>query len=63
MASWAGRFWREENGQDLIEYTLIITIFALMTIALVGGEAPQVNVMWTAMQGHLNAGSSMAAGN
>jgi Flp pilus assembly pilin Flp len=63
MARWVSRFWLEEDGQDLIEYSLILTIFALMTLALVGGEAPKVNAIWTAMQGHLNDGSTMAAGN
>jgi Flp pilus assembly pilin Flp len=63
MTEWANNFWRDESGQDLVEYTLIITIFALMTAALVTGEVPSITTMWTAMQNHLTLGSSVAAGS
>ena len=63
MAQWVSRFWFEESGQDLVEYTLIITIFALMTMALVGGATPSVNMIWTTMHSHINEGSSVAAGS
>jgi Flp pilus assembly pilin Flp len=57
------QFWRNQDGQDLIEYTLILAIFTLLTLALVSGEAPSVNGMWTAMGNHLATGSSFAKGN
>jgi len=63
MTDWANNFWRDQSGQDLVEYTLIITIFALMTAALVTGEVPSLNIMWTAMHNHLTEGSSVAAGS
>jgi Flp pilus assembly pilin Flp len=63
MLKWASQFWFEESGQDLVEYTLIITIFALMTMALVGGATPSVNKIWTTMHSHINEGSAVAAGS
>ena len=63
MAQWVSQFWIEESGQDLVEYTLIITIFALMTLALVGGATPSINNIWTTMHSHINEGSSVAAGS
>jgi Flp pilus assembly pilin Flp len=63
MAKWVSQFWLEQTGQDLIEYTLVLAIFALMTLALIGGEAPSVNTIWTTMHSHLNEGSTVAAGS
>ncbi len=62
MAKWLSQFWIEQTGQDLIEYTLCLAIFALLTMALVGGQAPAINVIWTTMHSHLTEGSTVAAG-
>jgi Flp pilus assembly pilin Flp len=63
MVKWASQFWQDQDGQDLIEYTLILAIFTLLTIGLVTGEAPSINGMWTAMTAHLMSGNSVAQGN
>jgi Flp pilus assembly pilin Flp len=63
MATWAAGFWADDTGQDLVEYTLILAIFALMTMGLVGGQGPSVNRIWTSMTSHLNEGSTVAAGS
>jgi Flp pilus assembly pilin Flp len=61
-AKWAGHFWSDDTGQDLVEYTLILAIFALMTVGLVGGHGPAINRVWTSMTSHLTEGSTVAAG-
>ena len=52
-------FLREENGQDLIEYTLLLAFVALVAAAIfinVGGE---VSGIWTLASSQLaNANSS-----
>ncbi len=63
MVTWALQFWQDQDGQDLIEYTLILAVFTLLTIALVSGEAPSVNGMWTTMGCRLASGNSVAQGN
>lgn len=63
MAKWVSQFWVDQTGQDLIEYTLVLAIFALMTLALVSGEAPSINVIWTTMNSHLAQGSTVASGS
>jgi Flp pilus assembly pilin Flp len=41
------RFWREDRGQDLIEYSLLIAFIAMASISLFGGPAPLIRGLWT----------------
>ena len=38
---------REEDGQDLIEYSLLITFIAVATAAVVGSGASPIKGIWT----------------
>jgi Flp pilus assembly pilin Flp len=40
------RFWREEDGQDLIEYSLLITFIAIATAAVVGQGQNSIRAIW-----------------
>jgi Flp pilus assembly pilin Flp len=40
------RFWRDEDGQDLIEYTLLITFIAIATAAVVGQGQNSIRAIW-----------------
>ena len=37
------RLWNEEEGQDLIEYALLIVLMSLAAIGSIGGLATAVN--------------------
>jgi Flp pilus assembly pilin Flp len=37
------RLWKEEEGQDLIEYALLIVLMSLAAIGSIGGLATAVN--------------------
>ncbi|MCU1237780.1 MAG: hypothetical protein JWP63_5747 [Candidatus Solibacter sp.] len=52
------KFWREEDGQDLIEYTLLITFIALATAALVGSGQNAIRAIWTTSNSHIIAANS-----
>ena len=41
------RFWLEDDGQDLIEYSLLITFIALATMWVMGSGRPIVKSIWT----------------
>jgi len=41
------RFWIEDDGQDLIEYSLLITFIALATMWIMGSGRPIVKSIWT----------------
>ena len=39
-------FWQAEEGQDIIEYSLLITFIALATMWIMGSGQPAVNQIW-----------------
>ena len=40
-------FWKEDEGQDLIEYTLLMAFVALASAALFQGAGSSVKSVWT----------------
>lgn len=40
------RFWREESGQDLIEYTLLMAFVALASASLFISAGSSVSGIW-----------------
>ncbi|MGD0497733.1 MAG: Flp family type IVb pilin [Bryobacteraceae bacterium] len=55
-------FWLEEDGQDLIEYSLLIVFIAMACLALLGGGHNAVNGIWQVNTNHLNSAAQVAAG-
>ena len=47
MPEWLRTFCWDETGQDIIEYSLLITFIAIACLALVGAGQPAVNGIWT----------------
>jgi len=45
----AMRFVREEAGQDLIEYTLLLAFVALAAAALFPGVAASISTIWSSI--------------
>ncbi len=50
---WA-RFWSEQDGQDLIEYCLMLAFVALASIALFLGAEGSVNAIWSTTNSQLS---------
>ncbi|HEX3748268.1 MAG TPA: hypothetical protein VHW09_30270 [Bryobacteraceae bacterium] len=46
MTAYLRSFWQEEEGQDLIEYSLLITFIAIACAAMLGAGRPAVNSIW-----------------
>jgi Flp pilus assembly pilin Flp len=63
MQQFLYKFWREEEGQDLIEYSLIITFIALACAAFLGGGSPAISSIWQVNNNHLQQASGIASGN
>ena len=58
--------WNEEQGQDLIEYTLLMAFVALASAALFLGAGKSINGIWTVSNNQLASASQQAtngAGN
>jgi Flp pilus assembly pilin Flp len=53
--------WQEEQGQDLIEYTLLMAFVALASAALFIGAGGSVKGIWTTTNSQLAAASSSAS--
>ena len=52
-------FWNDEQGQDLIEYTLLMAFVALASAALFLGAGGSIKTIWTTANTQLaNAAAS-----
>ena len=40
-------FWREDRGQDVVEYTLLMAAMALATAAIMLPMKENINIIWT----------------
>ncbi|MFL6464548.1 MAG: Flp family type IVb pilin [Bryobacteraceae bacterium] len=47
MTSILKAFWQEEDGQDMVEYALLLAFVALAGVALLSGVKGSINTIWT----------------
>jgi Flp pilus assembly pilin Flp len=57
MSQWQN-LWRDEEGQDLTEYVLLLAFIALTTAALVTGPMTSVSQIWVQGNSELSAAAS-----
>ena len=55
------RFLREEEGQDLIEYTLLLGFVALASAALFIGAGQSAATIWTIANGSMSNAAAAAS--
>ncbi len=55
-------FWREESGQDLIEYTLLLAFVCLFSAAIFIGLGQNVKDIWVIANTTVSTAESAAAG-
>jgi Flp pilus assembly pilin Flp len=60
MTSWR-KLWNDEQGQDLIEYTLLMAFVALASAALFLGAGGSIKGIWTTTNNQLSAAASQAS--
>jgi Flp pilus assembly pilin Flp len=58
---WFEGFVRDEQGQDLIEYTLLLAFVALASAALFIGAGGSVQGIWSVTNTQLGAANSSAS--
>ena len=56
------RFWQEESGQDLIEYTLLLAFVALVSAAIFIGAGQSASSIWSIANETLSNAKSAAGG-
>ncbi|HYL34544.1 MAG TPA: hypothetical protein VEV17_01380, partial [Bryobacteraceae bacterium] len=54
------QFLRDDRGQDLIEYTLLLAFVALASASLFIGAGGSVNQIWSIANSHLTMAESAA---
>jgi Flp pilus assembly pilin Flp len=54
-------FLRDEQGQDLIEYTLLLAFVALASAALFISAGGSVNTIWSSAQSRLDTAALSAS--
>ena len=60
MLCFAKSFWNDEQGQDLIEYTLLMAFIALASAALFLGAGGNVSGIWTSANTQLSTANTFA---
>jgi Flp pilus assembly pilin Flp len=61
MSKLLGRLWREQNAQDIIEYSLLIMFIAIACMWFLGAGGPSVRGIWTSSNSTVSDASSAAA--
>jgi|HubBroStandDraft_1064217.scaffolds.fasta_scaffold06555_7 Flp pilus assembly pilin Flp len=56
-----GGFWKDEDGQDLIEYTLLLAFVALSSAALFTNTGTSVSKIWSSGNSTLSKAATTAA--
>jgi Flp pilus assembly pilin Flp len=54
-------FWKDEQGQDLIEYTLLMAFVALASAALFLGAGGSIKSIWGTTNNQLSSAASTAS--
>lgn len=47
--------WHEEDGQDMVEYTLLLAFIALAGAAAILGMGANVDIIWSGVNSRLTA--------
>ena len=53
MTKFLSGFWNDEQGQDLIEYTLLMAFVALASAALFIGAGGNIKTIWSSTNSSL----------
>lgn len=51
-------FWVEEDGQDLVEYSLLLAFIALAAVGVLGTVKTSISTIWSGVNSSLTKASS-----
>lgn len=51
-------FWVEEDGQDLVEYSLLLAFIALAAVGVLGTIKTSITTIWTSVNTKLSTAAS-----
>jgi len=57
---WLRRFLEEENGQDLVEYSLLLAMVCLASAALFMGQEASIRNIWSLATANLRTAAGLS---
>ena len=54
-------FWKDETGQDLVEYTLLLAFVGLVAAAIMVNVSGSISTIWSVTSSDLSQASSQAS--
>lgn len=51
-------FWKEEDGQDMVEYALLLAFVALAAVTVLGTVKTSISSIWTSVNTSLTTAAS-----
>lgn len=51
-------FWKEEAGQDMVEYSLLLAFIALAAVGLLSGIKTSISTIWQSISTNLSSAAS-----
>ncbi len=60
ISSMIKTFWQEEDGQDLVEYALLLAFVALAGVSVLSGVGTSIKTMFTGISSSMTAASTAA---
>jgi Flp pilus assembly pilin Flp len=61
MTNFLNTFWRDEQGQDLVEYTLLLAFVALASAGLFMSAGGSIATIWTTTNAKLTDAAAKGA--
>ena len=58
MTTFWARIWKDDRGQDLIEYTLMLAFVALASAALFSTAGGSINQIWSNANSQLSSAAN-----
>lgn len=58
MKNMLKRFWCEEEGQDLVEYSLLLAFIALAAVSVLTTVKTSISTIWSSINSSLTVASS-----
>jgi Flp pilus assembly pilin Flp len=55
------RFWQEEQGQDMVEYSLLLAFIALAAVGLLTGVKTQIKGLFSTISSTLSSTNASAS--
>lgn len=56
-------FWRDQEGQDIVEYSIIVTFIAIACLALLATPRSSITALWTKGSNTLISANTNLAGS